>query len=232
MNELNLTAGFKTIENDIYTALENVTGAAYDSKAKMYEKLVSSRLYNKIIWGTTPDDYTSFSEKAINSTKGLVLDAGCGGLIQTSDIYKSTKNKCVLVDNSSEMLSIAKSRLVDAQGQIPSNITLLQADAFHLPFPENTFDTVCSFGMVHIFDDKQAYVNELLRTLKPGGSFYFSSMTTKRGISAWYMGQLRKMNEFGVLFSEEQTRSLFQHTSLTFKSQMKGSMVFIEGKKV
>jgi ubiquinone/menaquinone biosynthesis C-methylase UbiE len=232
MNELNLTAGFKTIDSGIYSALENVTGAAYDSKAKMYEKLVSSRLYNKIIWGTSPDDYTSFSEQAIHSANGLVLDAGCGGLIQTSGIYRTTKNRCVLIDNSSEMLSIAKSRLVDAQGQVPSNITLLQADAFHLPFPDNTFDTVCSFGMIHIFDDKQAYVNEVLRTLKPGGSFYFSSMTTKRAMSAWYMGQLQKMKEFGVLFSEEQTLSLFQHTSLTFKSHMKGSMVFIEGNKM
>lgn len=210
---------------------QNLT-AAYDRKAKTYEKLVSNRLYNKIIWGTSPDDYKSFADQAINSSNGTVLDAGCGGLIQTSHIYRTTKNQCVLVDNSSAMLAIAKSRLEDAKGQIPSNITLLQADAFHLPFSDNTFDTVCSFGMIHIFDDKQGFVNEVLRTLKPGGSFYFSSMTTKRGISAWYMGQLRKMNEFGVLFSEEQTRSLLQQPSLTFKSHMKGSMVFIEGKKL
>jgi hypothetical protein len=57
-------------------------------------------------------------------------------------------------------------------------------------------------------------------------------MTTKRAISRIYMSQLRKINEFGELFSEEQTLSLFDDEALSVESYMKGSMLFIEGRKL
>jgi ubiquinone/menaquinone biosynthesis C-methylase UbiE len=231
MNKLTFLDNFQKIDTNMYSVLGDYTGAAYDNKAMMYEKLVSKNLYNKIIWGTSPNDYKEFAQKAIGSTQGLLLDAGCGGLIQTSDIYLKAKNTCVLVDNSAEMLKIAKRRLGNFSSNQSNNIHLVQADVFDLPFPNNTFDSVCSFGMIHLFDNKQAFVNEVLRTLKPGGAFYFSTMTTKRAISSFYMSQLRKMNEFGELYSENQTSALFDDVSLSFKTYMKGSMLFIEGRK-
>lgn len=231
MYETEFFEGFKKIDTDIYSVLDKYSGAAYDKKAKMYEKLVSNRTYNKIIWGTSPDDYKRFANKAIASSRGILLDAGCGGLIQTSDIYLKTINRCVLVDNSHEMLKIAKQRLTGSSDRLAEHIKLLQADVFNLPFPNNTFDTVCSFGMIHLFNEKSEFINEVLRTLKNGGSFYFSSMTTKRRVSKLYMNQLRKINEFGELFSEEQTLSLFENKHLSKKAYMKGSMLFIEGRK-
>ena len=71
MDVMNLIDNFRKIDTDIYSALENYTGAAYDSKAVMYEKLVSKKLYNKIIWGTSPEDYKEFAYKAINSSRGF-----------------------------------------------------------------------------------------------------------------------------------------------------------------
>src|SRR6478735_8377286 len=141
MDGIKFIDNFKKIDADINSVLENYTGAAYDSKARMYEKLVSKKIYNKIIWGTSPDDYKEFAHQAINSSDGLLLDAGCGGLIQTADIYLKTKRQCVLVDNSSEMLKIARGRLIQQNGKLGDHIRLLQADVFTLPFPDQVFDT-------------------------------------------------------------------------------------------
>ncbi|WP_123847838.1 class I SAM-dependent methyltransferase [Chitinophaga lutea] len=222
----------KTVDRDIYSSLENPKGARYDNKAKYYERVVGTRLFNRLFWGTLPSDYTNFARNAIVDTKGSVLDVGCGGLTQTASLYKTTTNECVLADRSVEMLKIARSRLMDNDGSIPSNIRLLQTDAFHLPFPHNTFDTVCSFGTIHLFDNKQEFVDGLLRVLKSGGKFYFLSMTTEKLIARLFMAQLRPFKEFGQLFSAGQTLSLFDSDRLEVKSYMKGSVIFIYGQKL
>lgn len=232
MDTIKSQEGWKEIELGIFSVLDNFSGSAYDQKAAMYEKLVSSKLYNKIIWGTSPDDYKEFGKKGIFSENGSLLDVGCGGLIQTAAIYSRTKRPCTLVDSSIEMLKIAKGRLIEQTGKLPDSIQLLQADAFNLPFAENCFDTVCSFGMIHLFDNKQEYVQELLRVLKVGGTFYFSTMITHRWISKLYIQQLRKLNEFGELCSEKEILALFKEEKSRIKSYRKGSMLFIEGEKI
>ena len=43
------------------------------------------------------------------------------------------------------------------------------ADAQNIPFPDNTFDCVCSMGVLHHVPDTQKALNEIHRVLKPGG---------------------------------------------------------------
>jgi ubiquinone/menaquinone biosynthesis C-methylase UbiE len=43
------------------------------------------------------------------------------------------------------------------------------ADAEHLPFEDNSFDVVYSFGVLHHTPDTQKAVDEVFRVLKPGG---------------------------------------------------------------
>jgi len=44
------------------------------------------------------------------------------------------------------------------------------ADAEQLPFPENVFDLVYSWGVLHHSPNTQAAINEVWRVLRPGGS--------------------------------------------------------------
>lgn len=97
-------AKFKILEDHLFTNLENTRGGAYDNKAKMYEKLVSSVTYNKMMWGTSPSDYISFSQKAVNESRGTTLDIGCGGLVQTATLYAKSDTNTILLDSSIEML--------------------------------------------------------------------------------------------------------------------------------
>ncbi|WP_212006107.1 class I SAM-dependent methyltransferase [Chitinophaga sp. HK235] len=223
---------FKTIDHGIYSSLENIRGAAYDNKAKYYERLVGTESFNKLIWYCSRNDLWQFAADAILHSQGTVLDIGCGGLAQTSTLYAATANECTLFDRSVEMLKIARSRLVKQSGYLPSNISLLQGDAFHLPFENNAFDVVCSFGTIHLFDNKQDFVNETLRVLRPGGRFFFYTMTGEKLISRYFMSALRVINEFGEVYSRQQTLSLFDSAVLQTSSYMKGSVLFIYGQKI
>jgi ubiquinone/menaquinone biosynthesis C-methylase UbiE len=221
---------FKRNNAGIYLSLEGATGASYDNKAKAYEKMVGSKLYNNIMWGTSPNDYIEFSKKAILETSGTGIDIGCGGLVQTAEQYKKTKNEFVLLDNSIEMLKVGLERLKGHDNGAPDNIHLLQGDAFKIPFNDQSFDTVCSFGVLHIFNEQQALINEALRVLKPSGEFFFSALTSDRFLSRKYMSLLRTQGEFGQPLNSKQYIELFDKQTIT-EIYTKGSMVFICGKK-
>ncbi|MFT3795991.1 class I SAM-dependent methyltransferase [Flavobacterium sp.] len=222
---------FKPLGQNFYTAIPNVTGAAYDDKAKMYERLVGSKLYNRIFWGTSPSDYTRFAENAILSAKGNALDVGCGGLVQTASVYTKAQADCYLLDQSTAMLEIGKKRLEKACGNVPENIVLLQADAFQIPFADQTFDTVFSFGMIHLFADKPGFLSEVLRVLKTGQRFYFTSLTNDRRFSSWYLSLLQQKNEIAAPMGSKEITALFNPQKTKIEMHNKGSMVFISGVK-
>src|SRR5262249_13920996 len=46
---------------------------------------------------------------------------------------------------------------------------ILQADLFHLPFQENTFDVIYSIGVLHHTPNCEQAFRQLPRLLKPGG---------------------------------------------------------------
>jgi ubiquinone/menaquinone biosynthesis C-methylase UbiE len=71
------------------------------------------------------------------------------------------------VDLSSASLEQAKRRC-EMAGYAPD---LRVSDAEHLPFPDNSFDIVYSYGVMHHSPDTPRCIREAWRVLKPGGSF-------------------------------------------------------------
>ncbi len=69
------------------------------------------------------------------------------------------------VDLSSGSLERARQRC-ELAGFRPD---LQHADAEHLPFPDNTFDVVYSYGVMHHSPDTARCLREAWRVLKPGG---------------------------------------------------------------
>lgn len=53
------------------------------------------------------------------------------------------------------------------------------ADAEHLPFDDNTFDVVYSFGVLHHTPDTAGAIEEARRVLKPGGKAYIMLYNTR-----------------------------------------------------
>lgn len=109
-----------------------------------------------------------------------ILDLGCGDGRGTASINKIGKNMFCL-DTSFNLLNLLKSRNL-------SNITLINADAKKLPFPDNFFDIIISLSTVeHIsYEDIHCVFNEVFRVLKKDGLFLVRN-------DAWFYGVLEKM---------------------------------------
>ncbi len=105
------------------------------------------------------------------------------------------------VDLSDVSLSRAMARC-EMEGFQPD---LQTADAEHLPFADNSFDVVYSYGVMHHSPDTQRCINQALRVLKPGGEarimlYHHASLTAA-------MLWLR----YGILAGKSLRRSAFDH---------------------
>jgi SAM-dependent methyltransferase len=93
----------------------------------------------------------------------LVLDVGCG-VGRFGEIVHEFGGTYVGLD-----YSLAIDAACANIGHLP-NVHLLQADLFHLPLAENTFDLVISLGVLHHTPDPRRAFAGLPRVLKPGGA--------------------------------------------------------------
>ena len=58
----------RLVEDDIYSVLPDVPHKhLYDRRAAAYDSVVSTWLYNRVMWGTSPLDYVAFAREAIVS---------------------------------------------------------------------------------------------------------------------------------------------------------------------
>lgn len=55
--------------------------------------------------------------------------------------------------------------------------TLCQAEAEHLPFPDDAFDVVLHLGGINFFNDKRQAISEMIRVAKPGARLLIADET-------------------------------------------------------
>jgi SAM-dependent methyltransferase len=199
-------------------------GAPYDRHAALYDRLVGSPLYNRVIWGTRTADYTAFAAEALAAGDGPFLDAGCGTAVFTAAAYRETARPLVLVDRSLGMLARAAERLGD-----DASATLVQADLHDLPFTPGAFATVGCFAMLHVLDDPWAALAALREHVAPGGRLFASMLVTDRGgTSGPYLTALRRRGEVGPLRTADElaatARELFGDGAQVTRS---GSMAWL-----
>ncbi len=95
----------------------------------------------------------------------LVLDVGCGPGMVTRDIAHLTKGKVIAIDDSEDMIKIARDVLKNYK-----NVEFRVCNAENLPFDDNTFDIVTCNLLLMWADDPQKIVNEMTRVTKLGGT--------------------------------------------------------------
>lgn len=135
------------------------------------------------------------------STQGMrVLEIGVG---MGADYLEWLKAGAHATGVDLSPTSIARARLrCELAGY---NADLQVADAENLPFPDNSFEVVYSYGVMHHSPDTPRCIREAWRVLKPGGQakimlYHHPSVT---GLLLWL--------RYGVLEGKSLRRSVFDH---------------------
>jgi len=104
-----------------------------------------------------------------DNTDLTVVDLGCGTGFFT-DILASQYQQVIGLDVSTKMLSFAKQNR-------SKDIFWLEGDANSIPLQSNSVDLIYSNLMIQWLDPLDIAIKEILRVLKPGGLFLFSTLT-------------------------------------------------------
>ncbi|MFQ5881254.1 MAG: class I SAM-dependent methyltransferase [Candidatus Methylomirabilales bacterium] len=152
---------------------------AYDMMAEEYD-ILDDRINPFYVNGYKVLDY--FIQKLTPRWRGqVVLDVGCGSGLQTVQFAPRAKH-VVAIDISGALMRKVKEKL-KARGL--TNVTLLQANATHIPLKDSSVDFVSAYGDVigHIPDYERA-IAEMVRVCRLGGT------VTLEYDNKWHLGLL------------------------------------------
>ncbi len=220
----------KLLEPHIYSVLQDIDIAnPYDTQfGYIYDWVACNPLYNRLIWGYPIKKFATLAHDALrSSTKGIVLDLGCGSLAFTARTYiQYSERPIVLVDQSLKMLRIAKSRLIKINGKVPDNMVFLHADALRLPFRERSFTTIISENVLHCLDDTKELLTGLKNILSEGGKMYFTTLIRANRLADRYLEALKNGGKL-VSRNIEDHQTTFNQLGMSIRYEINGNMAFI-----
>ncbi len=137
--------------------------------------------------------------------KVLDLAAGTGDLSARFSGLVGPEGLVVFSDINASMLEQGRVRMLD-EGHV-GNLRYIQADAQHLPFPDDYFDCVTiGFGLRNV-TDKQLALEAIFRVIKPGGRLMvleFSKPTNKPMETLYDLYSFNLMPKIGKLVTQDE----------------------------
>jgi ubiquinone/menaquinone biosynthesis C-methylase UbiE len=109
-----------------------------------------------------------------------VLEIGCGRGVGMEILLSLEADHVTGFDLDPRMVALAQKRLA----KYGSRARIFVGDAEAIDAPDNSFDAVVDFGVIHHIPGWQQALKEIARVLKPGGTFYFEDLL-KSLISTW-----------------------------------------------
>lgn len=160
-----------------------------------------------------------------------VLEVGCGrGQGAEYLLDKFAANKVHAFDLDPKMIHLAQRRL---KSYPPEKLKLSVGSVTEIQEPDEYFDAVFDFGVIHHVVDWKKAVSEIVRVLKPGGRFFFEEVTRHALERKFYRTFLKHPNE--NRFSGEEFISELERQELVvgnnFVHRFFGDFVIGVGKK-
>ncbi len=220
----------RVVEPHIYSVLpDNETGSEYDTKfGTLYDRVACSTIYNRLVWGYSVEIFSKIAQGALRSTQqGNVLDLGCGSLAFTAETYsRFTERPVVLVDQSLQMLRIAKSRLEKTNGAIPGNMVFLHADALALPFRPQSFTTILSENLLHCLPDTNFLLNQLKIFLSIKARMFFTTLVKGNRVADGYLEALAKRGKL-IVRTMGDHQKVFDKIGMSVTYDIRGNLASI-----
>lgn len=133
-----------------------------------------------------------------------VLDIATGTGDLAINLSKTGASRIVGLDLSEGMLAVGRKKI--AQKGLSERIEMVQGDSEALPFEDNSFDAITVAFGVRNFEDLEKGLQEILRVLRPGGTFVIleTSVPIRFPFKQGYNFYTRNLLPFiGKLFSKD-----------------------------
>jgi demethylmenaquinone methyltransferase / 2-methoxy-6-polyprenyl-1,4-benzoquinol methylase len=116
-----------------------------------------------------------FLVSRVNAGPGdRVLDVATGTGAVAAELLRQKRCTVVGVDQSPEMLAVAREHVPDVE--------LVEASAESLPFEDDSFDALTVTYLLRYVDDPGATLTELARVVRPGGTIASLEFAVPRGV--------------------------------------------------
>ncbi len=140
-----------------------------------------------------------------------IMDLGCGRGVETALIAATFRpGRLVAFDLDRRQVREAGWRLSHNGA---ADAALLMADASRLPFGDERFDAAVEMAVMHHVPDWRAALREVVRVLKPGGSFHFLDISKRRyGIGMKLIG-----HDMQALFTIDEFQTALEDAGLTLE---------------
>ncbi|MDE0770452.1 MAG: class I SAM-dependent methyltransferase, partial [Opitutaceae bacterium] len=188
MNETNVAQAYKA-----KTLREQQ--AAYDHWANKYEPDLCAMGYR------VPSVISAVFTRFVSENAGSILDAGCGGGIQSESLSLMGYRPIIGIDLSEGMLSVAHSKGIYSELH---QMTLGEK----LHFDDDTFAGVISAGTITPNHAPASSFNELIRVARPGARIVFS-LRDDPAQEPQYPAALQRLSESGLWREMFVTESFF-----------------------
>jgi ubiquinone/menaquinone biosynthesis C-methylase UbiE len=157
-----------------------------------------------------------------------VMEVACGTGYSTCRVANTYHCHITAVDYSEEM--IAKARERAQKEQIDEYIAFEVADAFNLPFEDNTFDVAFFESFLNILaGDKDRVLTEIVRVVKPGGYVGANEVFRTESIPPELLNQMEEALQEMALgpggnlgrFTSREWKECFEQSGLTVTQMVK-----------
>lgn len=160
--------------SDTTALVKEGSGAMFDGIAARYD------LVNRVISLGIDQSWRRKTVRALQLARGhRVLDLATGTADLAIQVARTEPGATVVgLDPSAKMLDVGRDKVVRAA--LEARVELVQGDAQALPFPENSFDSVCiAFGIRNVPDRAKA-LREMARVTRPGGRIAILELSEPR----------------------------------------------------
>ncbi|HEX7290297.1 MAG TPA: class I SAM-dependent methyltransferase [Conexibacter sp.] len=187
-------------------------GAIYDV---YIERPWLAQLVGRAAWGIDIAPlYRSIDAVAALPDGATVLDVPCGGGVALRGLRPGQRLRWIAVDVEPRMLARFERRARE-RGLGEDALELVEADMRALPLPDATADVCLAYSGLHMVDEPQAALAELVRCLTPGGelrggTFVAEGSRRQRAL----LGHGVRTGQNGPLLPARELRALLEQAGL------------------